>query len=178
MKKVKIVVLLIFIILLASTFTYTVYAVLTASVSLSNRITFNTTSTNFFAGCQIFYEGYENEILSAPTLDKSGNQGEDLINEINIPDSFKITSTKNVIIFRIVIQNYSDYSINVALNIPPVPAQFIGKITKESSAPVNIEAKTDTVVQSAFVTLKVTFLKSASSFVFDNSFSINITENT
>ena len=174
MKKAKIVALLVLIVFLISTLTYTVYAVLTASITLSNRITFVTTDANYIAVCEIYYEGYEDDILLTRTLNKSGTIDDDLINSIEISNPFNITSTKNVLIYKITVQNYSDYEVSVAINFPEVPLQYSEKITQESSAPVTINSKINTTIESDFVTLKTTFLKSSTSFLFDNSFTVNI----
>lgn len=176
MKKAKIMAFLILIFLLVSTLTYTVYAVITASLTFSNTISFNTTTVHFKAVVQVYYEGFESEILSTKILNKAGTQTDDVIWDIAIPGPFSITKTKNAIIYDITIHNYSDYAIEVALNVPAIEEEFEDKLTRESSSPVTVVAKNGTTIQSAFVTLKTTFLKSTTSFQFDNSFAISINQ--
>ena len=177
MKKAKIMAFLILIFLLVSTLTYTVYAVITASLTFSNTISFVTDGVNFKAVVQVYYEGFESEILSTKILNKTGVASQDdLIWNIEIPGPFSITKTKNIIVYKISIHNYSDYAINVALNVPAIEEEFADKLTRDSSSPVSIVAKNGTTIQSAFVTLKTTFLKSTVSFQFDNSFAISINQ--
>lgn len=193
MKKLNFALSLISIAVLISIITFTVYAVLNVSFTLSNRIMFTSTGVYYKAEANVYllneeellnYNGDIEAIIDTETSvtetyfsDNSSSHADST--EWVIPDGdLRFTSSNRFLVYVIKIENYSTYNITVSINLPQTHSvpYFDDIIQNTPSDPINLNAFAEPTVSSGYVYLITKCKKIHNSFNLENSFEIQLAQ--
>lgn len=189
MKRANIIIILVTIIIFSSLVGYAIFAAASASMTISNRITFNSEGILYKATGNVFimtteeFNSYGGNIenliagetkvvgpLSADNLD----DGDEPDNYWIISEGLRFTSSDRYIVYTIEIENRSNYDITIRLNPPAIPENLTDTIENTASEPITLGKSVDQTYSKGTIYLITQCKKIKNPFEFDNSFIVNI----
>ena len=179
MRKVNLILIMVLSLTLIGVATYTVYATIQYSVTLTNKIRFNSEGVYFTANIKV----YNADNMAAPIINSNYNkQGtpEDDTGDFAFPkasDFEKDTATSFVYVIKI--SNYSEFNIKASIQLSSqasdVSDYVINEINKNNITIEKFDSEA-TFPESDELKLTTRCINFMQSFQFNNGFIINLTQ--
>lgn len=181
LRKFNIALIICLSVILCGLCTYTVYAAYQSHINLSNHIIFEAEGVFYTAEVNVHYQGESNNITH-DKIDKSGNVATHMERSDMVFSTtpFNFDRNHKVIVYDIIIHNYSQFDVKVTLEYEPGDEYIENSVDSSIGSEYSLQARDiqkgndDIDGVTMHLITKAKSLKS--SFSFNNDFTVKIEE--